>query len=134
MEININLFHEKPMFSFRCTKKNKKILKERAKRHQKDLESYLMKASDYYTLHENNGLFCLHDILCNTDNEQTPIKIKLVSDESFEHIIGPYDRKVGFLDKYMMLTVVNLSIENMENVTLGREDVPGLCVTLNDIK
>lgn len=134
MEININLFHERPMFSFRCSKKNKKLLKTRAKSECRDMEDYIMKVSNYYSNHERKGFITLRDFLRDIgDYDKTPVKIKLCSDDTFEHLYNhSYDFRNDDFQKYMVIPVNNFGIELMENVSLGIKNVPGLCVLLID--
>lgn len=48
MEININLFHEKPMFSFRCKKEDKKRIKKLAKEVHMDVDEFILDATRKY--------------------------------------------------------------------------------------
>lgn len=48
MEININLFHEKPMFSFRCKKEDKKRIKRLAKEVHMDVDEFILDATQKY--------------------------------------------------------------------------------------
>lgn len=48
MEININMFHERPMFSFRCSKSAKKKIKKAAKEMGMDVETFILSAVHQY--------------------------------------------------------------------------------------
>lgn len=56
MEININLFHQKPMFSFRCKKEDKKRIKKLAKECRMDVDEFIIDASKKYHAIMTHGI------------------------------------------------------------------------------
>lgn len=53
MEININLFHERPMFAFRCSKTARKKIKKAAKDMKMDVEAFILAAVQEYMCQEH---------------------------------------------------------------------------------
>lgn len=72
MEININLFHEKPMFSFRCKKEDKKRIKKLAKEVGMATDEFILDATRRYRAMMDGIPF---GEFRKYINKRTPIKI-----------------------------------------------------------